>query len=311
MSGQSMSPVIVDLTQARSHQQILASSPHSFHRHEINQCVIEFHQHPAHEIEHCSVIQSGIVLNLGGAYHAEQWIDGQFYRNRFDPGDCIVFPAKISHRVIWDRAIEFLIIGVDDALIQETASALNDTEKTHLSASQFSDLIPQDRLSDPLIHQVGLALKTEFCSYGSLNSLYTESMINTLIVHLLRRYSSQSNPSPALAEGLPPFKLKQVLEYIHAHLAEDMQLSQLAAIAQLSPNHFASSFKKAIGVPPYQYIIQQRLEQAQKLLKTTSMSITEISMQVGFASQSHFTTHFRKHLSITPKKYREMMFGRS
>ncbi len=104
MSKQALPPVTVDLLNQQSHQQVLGNSPeHYVKRLEIENCVIEHHYHPAHEIQHCSVIQAGMVLNLGGTYNAEQWIDGKFYHNQFERGDFIVFPAEISHRVIWDR----------------------------------------------------------------------------------------------------------------------------------------------------------------------------------------------------------------
>jgi AraC family transcriptional regulator len=83
-------------------------------------------------------------------------------------------------------------------------------------------------------------------------------------------------------------------------------LTELAAIADMGSHHFGNLFKRSTGLSPYQYIIQQRLDRAKELLKDRELSIVDIAVKSGFANQSHLTTLFRKHLSITPKRYREM-----
>lgn len=297
--------VTVDLTQEKSHQQVLGKlSDNYFKRAIADRFVIEHHRHAAHEIKRCSVVQAGIVLNLGGTYYADQWIDRNFHHHRFERGDFIVFPAEISHRVIWDRSIEFLIIGFDSSLIQQTILELNDIEGPKKHTNCQLEIVPQDKLHDPLIYQIGLALKTEFQLNGLLNHLYAESMVKALLVHLLRRYSSAPYEPIEITSGLPKLKLKQVLEYIHENLMQNISLAELATIAQISPNYFANLFKQSTGLAPHQYVIHQRLNRAKKLLEKTNLSITDIAEQTGFASQSHLTTVCRKYLSVTPKKYR-------
>lgn len=307
MSEKKTPLVTVDLTQEQSHQQVLGKlSDNYFKRIAKDRFIIEHHRHTAHEIQQCSVVQAGMVLNLGGMYHADQWIDGNFQHHRFERGDFIVFPAEISHRVIWDRSIEFLMIGFDSSLIQQTVLELNDTEgQKHYSDCEL-EIVPQDKLEDPLVYQIGLALKTELQLNGSVNNLYAESMVHALLVHLLRRYSSKPYAPAEITNGLSKLKLDRVIEYIHENLVEDINLAKLAATARLSPHYFTSLFKQSTGLAPHQYVIHQRLNKAKELLRKTNLSITDISAQAGFASQSHLTTICRKYLSVTPKKYRAM-----
>jgi AraC family transcriptional regulator len=307
VSERSSSLTTIDLTQEKSHQQVLSKLSNNYYqRFASDQFVIEHHRHPAHEIQHCSVIQAGMVLNLGGTYHADQWIDGNFHNHRFDRGDFIIFPAEISHRVIWDRSIEFLMVGFDSSSIKQTILELNDCEKQKNYSNCELKIVPQDKLQDPLVYQIGLALKTELQVNGTVNNLYTESMINALLVHLLRRYSSSPYAPPEITNGLSKLKLNRVLEYIHDNLLQNITLAELGAIAQLSPHYFASLFKQSTGLAPHQYVIHQRLNKAKELLRKTNLSITDIAAQAGFSSQSHLTTICRKHLSVTPKKYRAM-----
>lgn len=126
-----------------------------------------------------------------------------------------------------------------------------------------------------------------------------------LAVHLLRSHSA-IRPYVVLYEGrLSERQLLQVMDYIDAHLANNIQLSDLAALVELSQFYFSRLFKQSTGVTPYQYVLQQRLERAKQLLKATKFSVMEIAMLCGFSSHSHLGKLFRQHTGVTPKNYRD------
>ncbi|MEH2072100.1 MAG: AraC family transcriptional regulator [Nostoc sp.] len=106
------------------------------------------------------------------------------------------------------------------------------------------------------------------------------------------------------SRGLTHTQLQQVLDYIHTHLDRDLSLSEIAEIINISPTYFASLFKQAIGIPPHQYVIQQRVEQAKLMLLKTDLAIADIALQVGFSSQSHLTQQFKRLTGMTPKQVR-------
>ena len=83
----------------------------------------------------------------------------------------------------------------------------------------------------------------------------------------------------------------------------------LAAVAQMSPTHFAHLFKHATGLAPYQYVNLCRIKHAKRLLAETDMPLIDISAQVGCADQSHFTALFRRHVAMTPNAYRSTTRG--
>jgi AraC family transcriptional regulator len=103
--------------------------------------------------------------------------------------------------------------------------------------------------------------------------------------------------------GLSPTQLKRVTDYINDHLAQELSLEELAAIAQLSPYHFCRSFKRSIGFTPHQYVIRQRVERAKLLLKDGKMGIVEVAIACGFTHQSHLNRHFKRLTGVTPKKF--------
>ena len=99
-------------------------------------------------------------------------------------------------------------------------------------------------------------------------------------------------------------QLQQVLDYINTHLDRDLSLVKIAGVINISPTYFATLFKRATGISPHQYVIQQRVEQAKLLLSKTDLMIADIALQVGFSSQSHLTQQFKRLTSMTPKQAR-------
>ena len=104
--------------------------------------------------------------------------------------------------------------------------------------------------------------------------------------------------------ALPKWRLKRVVEYVDAHISERITLASLAAASGMSRMYFASQFRVATGLRPHDYVLHKRIERAQHLLVTTSDPLVEIAFSVGFQTQAHFTTIFKKLAGNTPLKWR-------
>jgi AraC family transcriptional regulator len=100
-------------------------------------------------------------------------------------------------------------------------------------------------------------------------------------------------------------KLKTIVDYIMANLNGSPTVEQMAALAGLSPYHFARQFKAATGLPPHQFLINRRIEQAQQLLRERrAISLAEVAIGAGFSDQSQFCFHFKRIVGVTPKQFR-------
>lgn len=110
--------------------------------------------------------------------------------------------------------------------------------------------------------------------------------------------------TPSTQGGLPAYKLRQVVEFIYAHIDQPINLAQLAGVASLSPFHFHREFKRSTGLTPGKYIFEARIKRAQTLLCESDLPLAQVAVQVGFADQSHFTVAFRRATSMTPRTYR-------
>jgi AraC family transcriptional regulator len=134
--------------------------------------------------------------------------------------------------------------------------------------------------------------------------LEMDSRANLIVLSLIRRHSSLSPKPEVQPMALAPHRLSRVKDYLEAHLAEDLNLAEIAGVAGLSPFHFARAFKCDMGVPPHRYLMTRRVERARELLAGTGLGLAEVAMMCGFAGQSHFTTAFKRHTGVTPSAWR-------
>ena len=198
----------------------------------------------------------------------------------------------------WEAELEHLLINFDAPFVRQVAL------ENHFSPN--FELLEKYEVDDQLIRQIGLALLAESTPETSTGRIYSDSLIQTLTLHLLKNYSTATAFQTHLNGGLSGYKLRRVEEFVNANLEADLSLAEIAEVADLSQYHFARSFRKTTGQTPQQYLMQQRIERAKELLAKDDLPIVQISLQTGFKNQSHFTTLFRKFTKLTPKLWREL-----
>jgi AraC family transcriptional regulator of arabinose operon len=106
--------------------------------------------------------------------------------------------------------------------------------------------------------------------------------------------------------------LSPVLNYIEAHFAQPIALSDLASLLSVSPQHVCVLFQQTLGMRPFEYITKQRLRKAKELLlRQTDMEISQIAQNVGYADASYFIKLFKQQEGLTPKVFRSIHIGLS
>jgi AraC-like DNA-binding protein len=119
------------------------------------------------------------------------------------------------------------------------------------------------------------------------------------------RLSVHSGASRKLTSGgLTKWRLKRVLSYIDQHICEPITLATLAEVAGLSRMYFAAQFRAATGCRPHECILRKRIERAKQLLLETSEPLACIALAVGFQSQAHFSTVFKRFVGLSPNQWR-------
>jgi len=238
-----------------------------------------------------------LVINLSAPSTIQERLAGR--QGHLGTGNVVILPAGAPTTWHLEREgeVRHLHLYLSPTLIQQIATSADIDPDT----IEFVDTLG---MFDPRIETIALSLLSELRSEGLGGRLYVESLANILGIHLLRQHSSVKQPSLPRAVGLDRATLRRVSTYIEEHLAEDLSLSELAAVAYLSPYHFARLFKASTGFAPHQYVIGRRIERAKLLLSTTNWSLTAIAHAVGFAHESHLALHFKRLTGLLPSSYR-------
>lgn len=254
------------------------------------------HRQPACSIpEHCLPYHQ-ICIKLGRPHRLEQVVDGHAEAFQAIPGEIGLYFANLNQSFCWDQESEFLQLHfTPETLVQIS-------EETW--GNDRSELAPQpSTFVDPLILQMGLALKAALENEGTNSRLYADSMTQALVVHLLSRYSTRKKAILGVPGSLSQQQTKSVIDYIQQNLDHNLSLAELAEIVQLSPYHFARLFKQSTGLPPHRYQIKCRIDRAKDLLNSGKFAIAEVAQIVGFSSQGHLNYHFKHLTGTTPKAF--------
>jgi AraC family transcriptional regulator len=268
-----------------------------------NGILVEQYQNPSSpsEVELPALSDHVLNLPLGHPVHLTQKRGDCIYESIVRKGDSIFVPAGQPSYWRCQGSITdspTLYIHLKPELIAQVAEASEiDT--------QSINFIHCFSRQDVHLQHVAMLLLAELKSGGVMGQLYVESLAQVLVIHLLRHYSTFA---PLITthknRSLTHAQLQQALDYIQNHLDRDLSLTQMAKIINISPTYFAGLFKRATGVPPHQYLIKQRIERAELLLKTTDLPIADIALKVGFSSQSHLTQQFKRLTGTTPNRIR-------
>lgn len=148
---------------------------------------------------------------------------------------------------------------------------------------------------------------------GYLVKPFAPSTVDALVTVAMSNYSAEHNSVDVegLSEtrnssdkGLTDDQLQKVRDFIDQNLDGAIKIEDLADKVGLTEQVFAKRFQQSQGTSPYQYLISARVDEGKRLLRNTTWKLSEIALAVGFSSQAHFTTSFRKAVGVTPSAYR-------
>ena len=171
-------------------------------------------------------------------------------------------------------------------------------------------LTPQIGFRSKHIRHIAMSLLHELKEANVVGRLYADSLAVGIAMQLVRRYSSLKDIQIGHG-GMAPHSLRKAVGLIDNHVAgeEDgrVPLRVIARQVGMSFFHFSRQFKQSMGMTPTNFIAERRIERAKRLLQETEVPISEIALRVGFSSQSHFTSCFRRLAGVTPRSFRKGM----
>lgn len=198
------------------------------------------------------------------------------------PGSGWIFPAGLDGQCSWQGPQAIINVSLPKALFAEDGMA-------HITDFTVGRL-------DPLTAELIFALHA---ADEEGPALYRESLTMALAAHLVqRRVFRERKPAPDR-------RILRALDFIDAHLTDDLSLTALSAVAGLSPYHFLRLFKAETGRPPHAYVTGKRMEQARMLIETTRRPIADIAWSLGYNDPSRFAAVFKRHAGALPGTFRK------
>jgi len=202
---------------------------------------------------------------------------------RLAPSTVFVAPAEGLDWYEWSDVSESIEMWLDPALLSELSLLAGGPARVAFDY--------HEEPADPVVVSLASMVRQALISGHHLG---LESLPLLLARHVLERYQGLSLPPAGRIRRLEPAVLARVTEYIDANLPHPLALLELAAIAGVSPYHFAKAFKATTGSAPHAYLAARRMERALVLLQQTRLPVSQVARQVGFESLPHFRASFRR-----------------
>lgn len=212
-------------------------------------------------------------------------------------GDMTILPSGVTWCGGWRGSMTCIALEIPATAIQKEAGTA--MPHHHGDAVLISGDIHMQRLLS--------ALHEAFPAPTIVASLVTRQVTRAVMQHYLQRYCGISFNTPKDSRALTRRQMVCVGEFLEARLSEKITLDELAQAVGLSAAAFCRQFRRAVGIPPYQYVLRARVEKAQRQLRDTALSVGDIALSSGFYDQSQFTNTFRRIVGTSPCSYRKKL----
>lgn len=278
--------------------QIVPIVPHVVRRHPglaARGLHVEQHMVGPTEFSERELIQHNLFLYTGPAARAEIKSPEFTGMRWIHPGSIWVMPQGSRHGVRFESNMEGIALAFDPSTFDRLVQSAEGKPSLPIMHSLASCPPKIDHLMRALLHE---SLET-----SSDKDIGLEC-IATAIALAVCQCAGAISPATKTKSKLAPKQIRAVQAYVETHLHQQISLSDLAAVAQLSSFHFLRSFRDSLGSTPARYVMDRRLERAKYLLRVSTLTISEVGIGVGFEEVSHFSRAFRRCVGMTPSAFR-------
>ena len=238
-----------------------------------------------------------LVMHLGDPVRVVCRRDGRTHRGTEIYGDLDLVPAGVAGSWETSAAGTSMIVRLPQRILSDLALASDIDPHQLRLRSRFG-------IRDPQLQHIMMALKNEGEAGWPGGPLFADSLGTALAARLLRLDEYSQAHAPSRVTGIDRKRVERIQDYIEENLGDGLSLAAIAAAGATSVSTLKSTFRRATGQSVYQYVIQRRVALAERLLKESPMSITEVAMAAGFAHHSHLIRHLRRWRGMTPSTIR-------
>jgi AraC family transcriptional regulator len=277
----------------------------------LSAAIWRFQNKSLYELTNCANQDTDIVgMAIGGRHQHTYFGDGRLKWSRALPAfhmNLVVAQEQPRGIFTSEQPFTYLHVYVPHVMVERIA-----VESGAINAAHTVTLIDPMGSPDPFAESICRQMIREMTRGDDSSRMMTDVLGQQLVIHLVRRHSSVSG-SKAFADksgpGYRDWRLRSAIDYLEAHLADDIGLDDVAAVVGLSTTHLADLFRQGTGQPPHRWLMNRRLARACELLANPSLSVTEIAHRCGFASSQHLAAVTRRRLATTPTAYRRQILN--
>jgi len=228
----------------------------------------------------------------------------------YKEGDVFFLTPKDEHEFVIDAPTKFGILKFTEQIFLEKANTINNKrwQKYIESVIFYQNIIPDDIMvcdkDRKQLFTLFELLKNEIANNSHYSRDIITELFGALLIIIARNLKSslKSIPKPIISEKE---KIDNILSYVRKHILdkERIKIKAIASEFYMSPHYVSVFIKKHAGISIQQYVIQYKLKMAERLLKQTNLSISEIAYKTGFSDSSHFNRIFKKYKGMNPSEF--------
>jgi AraC family transcriptional regulator len=191
--------------------------------------------------------------------------------------------------------VRHLQLGISDAALMASSDGAYGEVELH----------PSRKFADPRLSALVAAARAEMVAGFPSGRLFMDSVEQAMAVTLVEGHAVRHRPVQIYRGGLGSARLRRIKELVHAKMADDLSLDEMAQSIGLSTAHFARMFRKSTGETPHQFVLRQRVERAKAMLRVPDARVLDVAVACGFITQQHFAQVFRDLCGVSPTQYRQ------
>lgn len=229
------------------------------------------------------------------------------------PGETVIVPSNVEMKIDFPEASNYnptqcIALAIDNYIITDTLAFLNErhpkTGKNNLWKLDHENYFFYNNVE--LAATINKLIK-ECMSTSIAKDAIADLALQELIIRIIQTQTSKLFDEVTNVESTNP--IAPAIEYIRQNIQETITLKDLSEKAFMSTSSFYRNFKRELGMSPIEYILNEKIKYAKKLLSDRNINVREVSFATGFEDCNYFIRLFKKYEGVTPKQYQLMNYN--
>ena len=263
---------------------------------------VTYHTNPNEPVHTHDFLELVYIVSGKG----KQCVDGKEYT--VARGDFLFINYGQTHAFSSEKGMEYYNIYMHPSVISEELInadnaflmlALTSFEDFRESVGENHPVVRFSAKGIPEVETCIKAIKRELQAEESGSDTVIKSYLMVLLTYMFRKMAVYED-----VQGERHGKIQELIQYIEENCTKKLSLEELANQCFYNPSYFCRVFKEYSGVTVTEFIHESRIRKSCDLLKNTSMSIEDISRQVGYTNKTSFYKRFRAQMSVSPADFR-------